>query len=98
MAHELTARMYSSSVLNLDLLRFDLKVWVVVLAHARMIGSPPNSMQQAFWAKYHAKLIANLDPVARERKRKNSADPDTPGTAREAISLRQFAKERTRMH
>ena len=120
--------MSNSSALKPDLLRFDLKVWVVVLAHARMIGSPPNSMQQAFWAKYHAKLITNLDPVAREHvellssallgavdsgtaqpqgtgfstelecKRKNSADQDSTGTAREAISLRQFAKERTRMH
>src|SRR5258706_8817979 len=120
--------MSSSSALKPDLLRFDLKVWVVVLAHARMIGSPPNTMQQAFWAKYHAKLIANLDPAAREHvgllssallgtvdsgtaqpqgtgfstelecKRKNSADQDSAGTAREAISLQQFAKERTRMH
>jgi hypothetical protein len=53
--------------LKSDLVRFDLKVWEVVLVRARVIVSPPNSERQAFWARHHAKLIENLGPAALEQ-------------------------------
>jgi hypothetical protein len=45
-------------------LRLDPKLSEVFLAQSRVLRCPPDSEEQAFWAKQRAALIASLGPIA----------------------------------